>query len=135
RHLGMEISDLELRYAVLRGKLLDGRDEIVHPPVAARVARRADDERDAALARGREEELQLFAGEVPQRDVLAEVHRARVRAAAVGDDVIGPGFHPEMEALRTGRRGAEMAGRDEHAQSAPGLCCHEVIFCWRVRME
>ena len=75
--LGIEVADLELRDAVLGRQLLDDPDELVHPAVGARVPGRADDERDAALARGGEEQLQLLAREMSQGDVLAQVDRAR----------------------------------------------------------
>ena len=116
--LGIEIADLEFRDAVLAASSLMMPDELVHPAVAARVPGRADDERDAALARGRQEQLQLLAREMSQGDVLAQVDRSGIRAAAVGDDVIGAGFHAEMKALRAGGRRPEMPGRDEHAQGA-----------------
>src|SRR5262245_15417834 len=70
--LGIEIAELEVRNAVLNRQLLDSRDEVVHPAVAARVAGRTDDEGDAALAGSGEKELELLAREMPERDVLTE---------------------------------------------------------------
>src|SRR5262249_12435665 len=67
--LGIEVAELEFRDAVLDRELLDGADEVVHAAVAARVPGRADDERHAALARSGEKQLELFAGEMPERDV------------------------------------------------------------------
>ena len=116
-HLGIEIAELELRDAVLDRQLLDDPDEIVHAAVAAGVPGRADDERDAALARGGQKQLQLLAREMPEGDVLAQVDRAGIRAAAVGDDVVRTGLHAEMKALRAGGRRSEMSRRDEHAQA------------------
>ena len=65
----IEIAQLEFRDAVLDREFADHAHEMVDAVIAAGVARRADDERDALLARGRQEQLQLFAGEMAQRHI------------------------------------------------------------------
>ena len=89
RDFGIEVADLELRDPVLLRELLDDRHELVDAAVAAGVAGRADDERNAFLARCREEKLELLAREVAHRRVLAEIDGARIGAAGVGHDVVG----------------------------------------------
>ena len=109
-HLRVEIAHLEAGHPVLLGDAPHHVHEQAHPAVAAGVPGRADDERDPAPARGRQEELDLLLGEVAHADVLAEVDRARVGAAPVGHEVVRAAFHAAVKALG-GRRGrAEVPG-------------------------